>query len=338
MSNVLEIKDLTIELTKKKEKLTIVNQINLSIKKKQKYGIVGESGSGKSLTSLAILNLLPEGISIANGQIMLDDAIDLVTVPKKEMLNIRGNNVSMIFQEPMTALDPLFSIEHQIAEVLKFHGAYSKKEMREKIISMLKQVGFARPEQILKNYPHQLSGGMRQRVMIAMALICKPKLLIADEPTTALDVTIQAQILDLMNELTELYDTSILLITHDLGVIAETCERVAVMYAGTIVEETSVKNLFEKPSHPYTKGLLNSVQSLGDRGKKLYAIPGNVPSPGELTNAGCRFASRCPFVMDICKKKEPDFVAVDKNHYSKCWLHEMEESNNGFATTNSESQ
>ncbi|WP_197046688.1 ABC transporter ATP-binding protein [Oceanobacillus salinisoli] len=338
MTNVLEIKDLSIDLIKNKERLHIVNNLNLTIMKKQKYGIVGESGSGKSLTSLSILNLLPEGIEVGNGHILLNNDTNLVNVSKKDMRHIRGNEISMIFQEPMTALDPLFTIEHQVSEVLKFHGETSKKEMHNKMMTLFEQVGFARPKQILKSYPHQLSGGMRQRVMIAMALICKPKLLIADEPTTALDVTIQAQILDLMNELTEYYDTSILLITHDLGVIAETCERVAVMYAGTVVEEASVKDLFDHPAHPYTKGLLSSVKSLGDRTKKLYAIPGNVPSPVELKDAGCRFASRCPFVMDICREKEPELFSVQDRHYSKCWLHDMEEgSTYEYATTDSES-
>ncbi|MFC4025058.1 ABC transporter ATP-binding protein [Oceanobacillus longus] len=321
MTTVLDIKNLSIDVKIEKEHFNIVKNLDLMIKKKQKYGIVGESGSGKSLTSLSILNLLPDGIGISKGNIFLNEETDLTAVSKKEMLNIRGNEVSMIFQEPMTALDPLFTIEHQISEVLRFHGKYSNKEMRHMIIDMFEKVGFSRPEQLLNSYPHQLSGGMRQRVMIAMALICKPKLLIADEPTTALDVTIQAQILDLMNELTEFYDTSILLITHDLGVIAETCERVAVMYAGTVVEESSVIDLFKNPTHPYTQGLLASVQSLGKRSKKLYAIPGNVPAPTDLKETGCRFASRCPHVMDMCHQQEPDLFAINDDHSSKCWLY-----------------
>jgi peptide/nickel transport system ATP-binding protein len=327
MSHVLEIKDLTISLSQNKKRVDIVSGLNLTIGKKQKYGIVGESGSGKSLTSLSILNLLPNGISITEGQMMLNGEKDLTKLSYKEMLKVRGNEISMIFQEPMTALDPLFTIEHQIAEVLKFHGKYTRKEMRELIVDMFQKVGFSRPLDLLKSYPHQLSGGMRQRVMIAMALICKPKLLIADEPTTALDVTIQAQILELMNHLSEYYGTAILLITHDLGVIAETCERVAVMYAGTLMEEASVTDLFDHPAHPYTKGLLQSVQSLGDRSKRLYAIPGNVPSPTEFEGGGCRFASRCPAVMDICRQKEPDLHLVAEGHLSKCWLHQKEGEN-----------
>ncbi|MBP1948043.1 ABC transporter ATP-binding protein [Virgibacillus litoralis] len=335
MSTILDINDLSVDVTFDKQKHNVVNGLNLSIKKKQKYGVVGESGSGKSLTSLSILNLLPDVLSISNGSIMLDGSTDLTKLSKKEMLNIRGNEISIIFQEPMTALDPLFTVEHQISEVLRFHGKYTKKQMKDMIIDMLEKVGFAEPRQLLKRYPHQLSGGMRQRVMIAMALICKPKLLIADEPTTALDVTIQAQILDLMNDLTQDYDTSILMITHDLGVIAETCERVAVMYAGTLVEESTVEELFDNPTHPYSVGLLESVQSLGDKTKKLYSIPGNVPTPAELKESGCRFASRCPHVMDICRQEDPPLFQIDDDHTSRCWLYREEgEKSNEYKTSN----
>ncbi|SDQ23546.1 ABC transporter ATP-binding protein [Virgibacillus salinus] len=337
MSTILDINDLSVDVTLDKQNHNVVNGLNLSIKKKQKYGIVGESGSGKSLTSLSILNLLPDVLSISNGSIILDESTDLTKLSKKEMLNIRGNEISIIFQEPMTALDPLFTVEHQISEVLRFHGKYTKKQMQDMIIDMLEKVGFAEPKQLLKRYPHQLSGGMRQRVMIAMALICKPKLLIADEPTTALDVTIQAQILDLMNDLTQDYDTSILMITHDLGVIAETCERVAVMYAGTLVEESTVEQLFDNPTHPYSVGLLESVQSLGDKTKKLYSIPGNVPAPAELKESGCRFASRCPHVMDICRQQDPPLFQIDDDHTSRCWLYqEGGEKSNEYRSSNVE--
>ena len=320
---ILDIRDLKVSLRDGKEIRRVVNGISLSIAKKQTYGIVGESGSGKSLTSLAIMNLLADSLFIEDGSIVLDGKTDLTKLKKKELRKIRGSDISMIFQEPMTALDPLFPIEHQILEVLRFHKAESKKAMRERAIDMLKKVGISRAEQIMKSYPHELSGGMRQRVMIAMALICNPKLLIADEPTTALDVTIQAQILDLMNELSETYDTSILMITHDLGVIAEMCERVAVMYAGEIVEETTVEELFARPSHPYTEGLLKSVQSLGDRSQALYSIPGTVPAPSQHTG-GCRFASRCPHALPVCKDAPPLFP-VGADHVSKCWLHAKEE-------------
>ena len=338
MKKVLEIKNLNIDFVQKKKSVNIVSQLNLTIQQKQKFGIVGESGSGKSLTSLSILGLMPEGMKITKGKIILNEEKDLTLLSRREMQHIRGNEISMIFQEPMTALDPLFTIEHQISEVLKFHGSYSKKEKISLIIDIFNRVGFARPEQILRSYPHQLSGGMRQRVMIAMALICKPNLLIADEPTTALDVTIQAQILDLMNELSEYYQTSILLITHDLGVIAETCERVAVMYAGTVMEEASVTEIFNNPQHPYTKGLLKSVQSLGKRNKKLYAIPGNVPAPTELQHGGCRFASRCAFAEKICFQQAPEYYYVTEDHRSRCWLHkEGGKRSDDALTTHSES-
>ena len=243
MESLLELKDVSIDFQSKRKSFNIIKNINLKIDRKMKYGIVGESGSGKSLTSLAVMNLLSDNLSIGQGEIILRTEEEKVLnhLSKKAMRDVRGEDIAMIFQEPMTALDPLYTIEYQIIEVLKYHRKMSKKEMREKAIAMLTSVGISRPEKIMDDYPHQLSGGMRQRVMIAMALITEPKLLIADEPTTALDVTIQAQILDLMNDLTEEHGTSILMITHDLGVILETCDRVAVMYAGQVVEESTVK-------------------------------------------------------------------------------------------------
>ena len=315
MSVLLDISHLSIDYETKNNKYNIVKDLNLKIEKKMKYGIVGESGSGKSLTSLAIMNLLPDVLSIKEGNIRLTEPTDrdLTKLSKKEMRLIRGNDISMIFQEPMTALDPLFTIEYQLTEVLKIHRGkeLSKKEMSD-----------------MDEYPHQLSGGMRQRVMIAMALICEPKLLIADEPTTALDVTVQAQILDLMNELSDKHDAAILMITHDLGVIVETCERVAVMYAGQIVEESTVEEIFENPQHPYTKGLLSSVKSLGERSKELYSIPGNVPTPQQYQELGCRFATRCPFATEICFKEEPKMFDINDDHTSKCWLHDEEVATN----------
>ncbi|MET3699630.1 peptide/nickel transport system ATP-binding protein [Bacillus oleivorans] len=329
MNAVLEIKDLSIDLNSRRQSVNVIKGINLEIGKKMKYGIVGESGSGKSLTSLAIMNLLPEALQIKSGSITLNtkEKKDLTKLSKREMQNVRGNEISMVFQEPMTALDPLFAIEHQLLEVLRFHRKYEKKEMRELGLEMISKVGISRPKDIFKSYPHQLSGGMRQRIMIAMALICQPKLLIADEPTTALDVTIQAQILDLMNELSVTHETSILMITHDLGVINETCERVAVMYAGQIVEESAVAELFGQPAHPYTQGLLQSIRSLGDHKTTLYSIPGNVPTPVQYQELGCRFVSRCPFAMEKCKTQEPPMLAVSDDHHSKCWLHEEEGQN-----------
>ena len=267
MESLLELKDVSIDFKSKRKEFNIIKNINLKIGHQMKYGIVGESGSGKSLTSLAIMNLLADNLFVKDGEIVLRTAEEKVLnhLSKKEMRQVRGDDISMIFQEPMTALDPLYTIEYQITEVLKFHRKMSKTEMREKAREMLISVGISRPDKILDDYPHQLSGGMRQRVMIAMALITEPKLLIADEPTTALDVTIQAQILDLMRDLTEEHGTSILMITHDLGVILETCDRVAVMYAGQVVEESTVKEVFDHQKPPYTQGLLKSIKTLGDR-------------------------------------------------------------------------
>jgi len=333
---LLSIEDLSIDVSTGKSTYNIVKNIQLNISKKQKYGIVGESGSGKSVTSLSILKLLDDILEISEGQILFNGK-DMVDMNRKDMQKIRGNEISVIFQEPMTALDPMFTIEHQIQEVLRIHNKYDKKERKRRIISILKEVGFSNPNSLLKKYPHELSGGMRQRIMIAMAMICEPKLLIADEPTTALDVTIQAQILHLMEGLTEDYDTSILLITHDLGVIAEICERVAVMYAGTIVEDASVQTLFDNPQHPYTKGLINSVDSLSDRSKPLYSIPGNVPPIHDISPNSCRFASRCPFAMDKCFKQDPPEYLISDNHFSKCWLHEQEGYNENEKQSSSQS-
>lgn len=323
MENLLEVKNLNIDLKTKDNYVKLVDDVSFNIGKKQSYGIVGESGCGKSITALSIMQLLSYPLEVSSGQILFDSekkGVDLLKLKNNEIRKLRGKEISMIFQEPMTALDPIFTIEQQIVETLKFHTNLNKKEMRDMALSMLKKVGIPRAEQILNEYPHQLSGGMLQRIMIAIALICKPKLLIADEPTTALDVTIQAQILDLMNELKESYDTSIIMITHDLGVIAETCEKVAVFYAGQIVEETDVVTLFHNTSHPYTSGLLKAVTSIGDKGKELYTIPGMVPDGGHVTK-GCRFEERCSKAMPICKEKAPELVEIEEGHKCRCWLY-----------------
>lgn len=322
MENLLEVKNLCINLVTKNSTKTLVDDVSFEIGRKQSYGIVGESGCGKSITALSIMQLLSYPLKTSGGQIIFESEtgkIDLLSLTK-EMRKLRGKEISMIFQEPMTALDPIFTIEQQIVETLNFHTNFKKIEKREIALEMLKKVGIPRAEQILKEYPHQLSGGMLQRIMIAIALICKPKLLIADEPTTALDVTIQAQILDLMNELKESYDTSIIMITHDLGVIAETCEKVAVFYAGQVVEETDVISLFHKTAHPYTTGLLKAVTSLGDKGKELYTIPGMVPAGGHVPN-GCRFEERCRMAKDICRQKAPQLIEIEKGHKCRCWLY-----------------
>lgn len=331
MDNILEIKNLYIDLPVSKNTNTnLVDNVSLSVGKKQSYGVVGESGCGKSITVLSVMKLLSYPLFVSGGEIHFNhnnNDVDLLKLNKKEMQKIRGNEISMIFQEPMTALDPIFSIERQMTEVLKFHNKYNKQEMRDLSLLMLEKVGIPRPKQILSEYPHQLSGGMLQRVMIAMALICNPKLLIADEPTTALDVTIQAQILDLMNELKASYDTSIIMITHDLGVIAETCERVAVFYAGQVVEETDVVSLFHDTAHPYTKGLLKSMTTLGDKSNKLYTIPGMVPTGG-FTTPGCRFCDRCSESMDICKTQKPVLKEIAPGHSCRCFLYEKEGMSN----------
>lgn len=323
MENLLEVKNIGIDLKTKDDYKKLVDDVSFNVGKKQSYGIVGESGCGKSITALSVMQLLSYPLKISSGQILFnskDKKIDLLSLKSNEIRKIRGKEISMIFQEPMTALDPIFTIEQQIVETLRFHTSLSKKDMRNMALDMLQKVGIPRAEQILIEYPHRLSGGMLQRIMIAIALICKPKLLIADEPTTALDVTIQAQILDLMNELKEFYDTSIIMITHDLGVIAETCERVAVFYSGQVVEETDVAALFHNTAHPYTSGLLKAVTSIGDKSKELYTIPGMVPTGGYIPK-GCRFEERCHRTMPICKEKAPELIEIEKGHKCRCWLY-----------------
>ena len=328
MDNLLEIRNLSIELPqgKKKPVIKLVDGVDLTIKKKQNFGVVGESGCGKSITCSSIMSLLSYPLTVGKGssiRFQKEDGqeVEITKLSPAEMRKIRGKDISMIFQEPMTALDPMYTIEEQINETLRFHTNLSKAEMHDVALEMLKKVKIPRAEEILKDYPHHLSGGMLQRVMIAIALINNPRLLIADEPTTALDVTIQAQILDLMNELRESYDTSVIMITHDLGVIAETCEYVAVFYAGQVVEEASVEDIFHATAHPYTEGLLKSVTSLGGEEKELYTIKGMVPTAGHF-GTGCRFADRCDRCMERCHTEMPPLVEIAPNHKCRCWLHE----------------
>ena len=276
MDHLLEIRNLSIELPqgRRKPPVKLVEGVDLTVRKKQNFGVVGESGCGKSITCSSIMGLLSFPLSLGQGssiRFQQGDGreVEITGLSKAELRKLRGRDISMIFQEPMTALDPMYTIEEQICESLLFHASLSKAEMHDAALEMLRKVKIPRPEQILKDYPHHLSGGMLQRVMIAIALINNPRLLIADEPTTALDVTIQAQILDLMNELRESYDTSVIMITHDLGVIAETCEEVAVFYAGQVVEQSDVNTIFHAPAHPYTAGLLRSVLSLGGAQQEL---------------------------------------------------------------------
>lgn len=298
-----------------------VDGVTFEIYKGETLGVVGESGCGKSVTSLSIMRLIPNPPGkIAGGKIWFDGE-DLVNKTDAEMRKIRGNDISMIFQEPMTSLNPVFTVGMQIAEAIILHQKVSKKEALAKAVEMLKKVGIPSPEKRVHDYPHQLSGGMRQRVMIAMALSCNPKLLIADEPTTALDVTIQAQILELMKELKDEYNTAIMLITHDLGVVAEVCQRVAVMYAGKVVEYADVETIFGRPQHPYTWGLLRSIPKLDGNVKRLEVIDGVVPNPLHLPT-GCAFHPRCRFATDQCKEREPEIAELRSGHSVRCWYPE----------------
>ena len=327
MDNLLEIRNLKITTLRGKNTVRLLDRVDLNIRKKCSFGIVGESGCGKSITANAILGLLPYPLQVSEGSIRYDSKDgekELLMLSKKEMRSVRGQEISMIFQEPMTSLDPIFNVEMQMNEALSFHHPrMSKGEMRDRALEMLRRVNIPRPEQTLSSYPHQLSGGQLQRIMIAIALINDPRLLLADEPTTALDVTIQAQILKLMNDLKEQNDTSIIMITHDLGVIAETCEEVAVFYAGQIVEQANVVDLFTQTAHPYTQGLLQAVTSLGGETRKLYTIPGIVP-PGGQWNQGCRFADRCSRCMEKCRGQMPALTEVAPGHVCRCFLHSEE--------------
>lgn len=318
---LLEVKNLHTYFETKKGIVKAVNGVSYSVEAGKTLGIVGESGSGKSVSAMSIIKLLDGNGYIADGEIWFDGE-NLVDVPLKEMTNIRGNDISVIFQEPMTSLNPVFTVERQVSEPLMIHQGMDKEQAAEKVIEMLSLVKIPNPEAVTKQYPHQLSGGMRQRVMIAMALACVPKLLIADEPTTALDVTIQAQILKLMNELKSQINTSILFITHDLGVINEMADDVAVMYCGQVVEKASARTIFDPKtpySHPYTEGLLVSIPRLDTpSGVRLEAIPGAVPHPLNLPK-GCKFAPRCKYATDRCHKEEPDPVEVEKGHEILCF-------------------
>ncbi|MFA5478498.1 MAG: ABC transporter ATP-binding protein [Candidatus Muiribacteriota bacterium] len=294
-----------------------VDGVDITINKGEVMGIVGESGSGKTVTAMSVLKLIQEPGKIAGGKIIFEGE-NLLEKSEKDMRKIRGNKIAMIFQEPMTSLNPVFTIGDQIGEAILLHQNVNKEEAREKTIEMLKLVGIPTPEKRIDDYPHQFSGGMRQRAMIAMALSCNPSLLIADEPTTALDVTIQAQILDLMIEAKNLVGTaSIMLITHDLGVVAETCDKVTVMYCGKVMEQAAVRDIFRDSMHPYTIGLMNSVPRVDKKGKKLYTIPGIVPNINDLP-AGCKFCTRCEKADDKCRQVEPELVEKKPGHFVRC--------------------
>jgi oligopeptide/dipeptide ABC transporter ATP-binding protein len=321
---LLNIKDLKTYFYTDDGTVKAVDGVDLRVNEGEIVGIVGESGCGKTVTSLSVLGLIANPGKIVNGEITFDGQ-NLIGLSNDELGGIRGSSISMIFQQPQTSLNPVFTVGDQVAEVLEIHHRLSKEENWEKAVEMLRQVGIPAPETKAHAYPHEMSGGQAQRVMIAMALILGPKLLIADEPTTALDVTIQAQILDLMRDLNQRMGTAIVLITHDLGVVAEMAEWVAVMYAGRIVEQTSVEILFEEPLHPYTNGLIGSIPVLGTLKDRLDVIPGNVPSLVDLPQ-GCTFASRCEarlvHDMDICVRKMPDLVKFKEGHEVRCWLYQ----------------
>ena len=328
---ILEVRNLQTHFFSEKGTVPAVDGVSFSLYKGEILGIVGESGCGKSATSLSVMGLIPPTSGkIVGGEILFrhgqkngEHTEDLVQVDSKCMRQIRGNHIAMIFQEPMTSLDPLFTIGDQIIEAIRNHRRVSKKVARQKAIELIKSVGIPRAEEIVDEYPHQLSGGMRQRVMIAMAMACDPEILIADEPTTALDVTIQAQILDLMKKLNQDKGTAIIMITHDLGVVAEMCDRVIVMYAGKVVEEGPVRAILKDSHHPYTKGLIRSLPNLRERKKRLYSIPGQVPKPGSI-KMGCPFAPRCEVAFEKCFKQNPNLFLVNNDHRSRCFLHEKE--------------
>lgn len=325
MDQLLQVNELTTSFRTTEGKLPAVRGVSFSVDKGETLCIVGESGCGKSITTLSVIGLLPNNGEISGGSIKFQGE-ELTTKKENELRKLRGNDISMIFQEPMTALNPVFTIGYQLMEPLNTHRRMSNKEMKNKSIDLLKQVGIPDPEKKLKQFPHELSGGMRQRVLIAIALACNPSLLIADEPTTALDVTIQAQILDLIDDLKTDFGMGVVMVTHDMGVVAEVADRVMVMYAGHVVETGTVEEIFSNPQHPYTKGLLASVPNVDDANHELEAIPGSLPNLNE-TIPGCRFHPRCPFAMEKCKETDPPHFKISHQHYSKCWLQEEEVSN-----------
>jgi len=318
MSKLLEVKNLKTYFHTDAGTARSVDGVSYDLDRGETLGIVGESGCGKSVSALSIMRLIPQPPGKIEGGEILYQGRNLLAISEEEMRTIRGNDISMIFQEPMTSLNPVFTVGDQIEEAVVLHQKVSKAEARNRSIEMLKLVGIPAPEQRVKEYPHQLSGGMRQRVMIAMALSCTPDLLIADEPTTALDVTVQAQILELINELQERLGMGVIMITHDLGVIAEVSDRVVVMYAAKVVEYANVDDIFHRPRHPYTIGLLRSIPRLGEQVERLATIEGVVPPPTNFPR-GCHFCTRCPWADQLCWNDEPPLVEVETGHKVACW-------------------
>ena len=315
---LLEVSNLTTKFHTDDGVVTAVSNLSFSVGKGESVCIVGESGCGKSVTSMSIMRLLKSPPAEVTGDIRFENR-DLLALSGEEMRKIRGNEIAMIFQEPMTALNPVFTCGHQIAEVLRLHQGLDKQAAKERAVELMRMVGIPLPEKRVNDFPHQLSGGMRQRVMISMALACRPKLLIADEPTTALDVTIQAQIMELIRELKEQLDMALILITHDMGVVAEMAERVIVMYAGDAVEEADVKSLFREPLHPYTRGLLDSIPKLDGDEEELKVIEGTVPGLYDMPK-GCRFGPRCAHCTDRCRSELPPLVDVGDGHKVRCFM------------------
>ena len=325
MEFLLRVEDLKTTFYTDEAVIKAVDGVSFNVRPGEVVGLVGESGCGKSVVSLSIMRLIkyPPG-KIENGKILLNNR-DLLTLDERAMRRIRGNEIAMIFQEPMTSFNPVYKIGDQVSEAIRLHQGLHKDAAWQEAVKMLELVGIPRPGEIINDYPHQLSGGMRQRAMIAMALSCNPKLLIADEPTTALDVTIQAQILELMKDLRERINTAIIFITHDLGVIAEMADYVVVMYSGKVVENTDVRSLFNKPLHPYTAGLIKSKPILEEDKEILEYIPGSVPNPSEMPE-GCAFNPRCPEVMDICRREMPKLIESLPKHLVRCWLYQKQKT------------
>lgn len=315
---LLEVHDLRLEFRTSRGVHQALLGVSFEVENGEIFGLVGETGCGKTVTGLSILRLLPRSARIPGGQVLFDGS-DLLQLSKKEMEGVRGGEIAMIFQDPSSSLNPVFSIGSQIERVIRQHLPMSSNEARQHAAEMLEAVGLPDVKRILASYPHQLSGGMQQRVMIAMALSCRPRLLIADEPTTALDVTIQAQILRLLRDLQGKMDFSVILITHNLGVVAQTCDRLAVLYAGSVVESGTARDLFDHPQHPYTRGLMNAIPKPGSRGKKMQAIQGTVPTnPGAVV--GCAFAPRCEFAFERCTREAPSLFDLEGDHKSACFL------------------
>lgn len=315
--NLLELKNVTTEFKTDAGVFSAIKEVSFSVRKGETLCVVGESGSGKTITSLSTMQLLPSNGKVISGEIYFKNN-NLLTMSRKQISKIRGKSFAMIFQDPMSALDPVFTCGSQIVEAILVHKKASKKEAYDRTIQLLNQVKIPHPERVFHSYPHELSGGMCQRIVIAMALSCDPELLIADEPTTALDVTVQAQILNLLNQIKEERNMGLVLITHDLGVVAEVADRVAVMYAGQVVEESDVNTIFHNPKHPYTRGLIKSVPKINQSTKELYSIKGAIPSINEMP-VGCRFNPRCELATELCRETEPSLEQYDKKSLVRCW-------------------